>query len=166
MTEDGIATEDWDRVHELAVEVVNWSAEGDIPASHRASLRLVELLDDLQEKYGPLPSLLATRADYLDGFEEREYWYLAAYRQADARGDAKNLESISESLASLYVENVRWKEAAEWVGLLEQHLVACPDSHDAEKAVRIRGLLASHAEAAAEQCVAADEAELRREPRS
>jgi hypothetical protein len=46
MTEDGIATEDWDRVHELAVEVVNLSADGDIATSEQASLRLVELLDD------------------------------------------------------------------------------------------------------------------------
>jgi hypothetical protein len=150
-TEDGIATEDWDRVHELAVEIVNLSAESDAAASDQASRRLVELLDDLQEKYGPLPSLLATRADYLDRFEDREYWYLAAYRLAAERGDLKNLESISESLASLYVENQRWQEATEWVGRLEQHLVACPDAYDAEQAVRIREQLASHAEPAAEQ---------------
>jgi hypothetical protein len=166
MTEDGIATEDWDRVHELALEVVNSSGEGDIPASEQASRHLVELLDDLQEKYGPLPSLLATRADYLDRFEDREYWYLAAYKQAAERGEAKNLVSISESLASLYAEHLHWRQAAEWVGLLEQHLIVCPDSFDAEQALRIRGLLASHAEAAAEQCVAADEARPRREPRS
>ena len=157
MTEDGIATEDWGRVHELAVEVVNLSAAGEIAASGEASLRLVEALDDLQEKYGPLPSLLATRADYLDKFEDREYWYLAAYRLAAQRHDVRNLESISESLASLYADNRRWPEAREWVGRLEQHLVLCPDSFDAEQAVRIRGLLASHAEAAAEQGVEADE---------
>ena len=166
MTEDGIATEDWDRVHELALEIVNSSAEGEVPASDQASLRLVELLDEFQEKYGPLPSLLATRADYLVRFEDREYWYLAAYKQAAERGDARNLVSISESLTSLYAENLQWREAAEWVGLLEQHLVVSPDSFDAEQAMRIRELLASHAGAAAEQCVAPDEARVRREPRS
>ena len=109
MTEDGIATEDWDRVHELALEIVNSSAEGEVPASDQASLRLVELLDEFQEKYGPLPSLLATRADYLVRFEDREYWYLAAYKQAAERGDARNLVSISESLTSLYAENLQWE---------------------------------------------------------
>ena len=164
MTSDGIATQDWDRVHELALEVVNSSGEGDIGASDQASLRLNGLLDELQEKYGPLPSLLATRADYSDRFEDREYWYLAAYRQATERGDLKNLMLISESLASLYVENNRWEDAADWVGLLEQHLVACPDSDHAEQAVCIRGLLASHAAAAGQS--APDKPGLRRKPRS
>jgi hypothetical protein len=113
-----------------------------------------------------LPSLLATRADYLDRLEDREYWYLAAYKQAAERGDAKNLVSISESLASLYAENLHWKEAADWVGLLEQHLIVCPDSYDAEQAVCIRRLLASHADAAAEQSLARDEAGFRRGPRT
>src|SRR5262245_24361019 len=72
MTPDGIATEDWDRIHELALEVVNDSAEGDEAASDAASVRLRELLDQLQEKYGALPSLLATRADYVASPEERE----------------------------------------------------------------------------------------------
>jgi hypothetical protein len=29
MTSDGIATEDWDEVHELAIRIVNLSTEGD-----------------------------------------------------------------------------------------------------------------------------------------
>jgi hypothetical protein len=58
-TPDGISTEDWDRVHELSLEVVNYSAVGEEEASDQASNQLRELLDELQEKYGPLPSLLA-----------------------------------------------------------------------------------------------------------
>jgi hypothetical protein len=84
-TPDGITTEDWDRVHELALDVVNLSAEGDEAASDAAKLQLRELVDDLQEKYGPLPSLLATRADYVERVEDREYWLTAAYEQAAAR---------------------------------------------------------------------------------
>jgi hypothetical protein len=147
MTSDGIATEDWDQVHELALAVVNLSGEGDVAASHRAPLCLAELLDDLQEKYGPLPSLFATRADYLDKFEDRGYWHLAAYKQAVERGDAKNPASISESLAPLYVESLRWKEAAGRMRRLEHDLAVCPDVYEAEQVVRIRGLRASHAEA-------------------
>jgi hypothetical protein len=32
-TPDGIATEDWDRVHELALEIVNALAEDDLATS-------------------------------------------------------------------------------------------------------------------------------------
>jgi hypothetical protein len=71
-TPDGITTEDWDRVHDLALEVVNLSAEGDEAGSDAAKIQLRELLDDLQEKYGPLPSLLATRADYVERVEDRD----------------------------------------------------------------------------------------------
>jgi hypothetical protein len=132
MTPDGIDTTDWDQVHELAVEVVNTSADGDDTASDRASLRLRELLDHLQQKYGPLPSLLATRADYVDRPEDREYWLLAAHAEAEKRGDIKNLTLITESLASFYIEErpdreqgKRWLDAlAQQAGLAEPGEVA------------------------------------------
>jgi hypothetical protein len=108
MTSDGIATEDWDRVHELALEIVDASAEGEEATSDEAAVRLRELLDEFQEKYGPLPSLLATRADYIsDGPEERDYWLTAAYEQAQKLGDLKNLVTIAASLATLHVEDLR-----------------------------------------------------------
>jgi hypothetical protein len=144
MTPDGISTEDWDRVHELALDVVNSSAEDDLVASASASLRLRELLDELQEKYGPLPSLLATRGDYVDSPVERDYWFSAAYEEAKRRGDAKNLVWIASSLATLHVEGIRDPvKGAEWLTLLEQHLVASPDESEAEEAHRLRGILQS-----------------------
>ena len=78
MTPDGISADDWRRVHELAVEVVNLSADDDGTASDEAAERLLDVLDDLQRKYGPLPSILATRADYVASSADREYWLLAA----------------------------------------------------------------------------------------
>jgi NADH:ubiquinone oxidoreductase subunit E len=104
MTPDGIATEDWDRVLALAVQVVNDSAAGNEEDSDAASMRLREVLDELQEKYGALPSLLATRADYVASPEEREYWLLAAYEQAQKRDDPKNLVWVSSSLACFHLE--------------------------------------------------------------
>ena len=89
VTPDGISTADWDRVNELALEVVNTSTAEDHEGNERAKRRLKSLLDDLQEKYGPLPSLLATRADYVDRPEDQEYWLLAAYDEAVRRDDAK-----------------------------------------------------------------------------
>src|SRR5215471_9191702 len=123
MTPDGISTQDWDRVHELALEVVNASGEGDDAMSDSATLRLRELLDELQEKYGPLPSLLATRADYVDAPEERDYWLTAAYEQAEKRRDVKNLVWIAASLATLYVDDLRDPaQGGRWLSRLEEHL--------------------------------------------
>jgi hypothetical protein len=145
MTSDGIATEDWDRVHELALEVVNASAEGEEAASECAALRLRELLDELQQKYGPLPSLLGTRADYIsDGPEERDYWLAAAYEQAQKLGDTKNLVWIAASLATLHVDDRRDPvEGSRWLMQLEEHLRATPDDSEAEEAIRVRRNLAS-----------------------
>jgi hypothetical protein len=142
MTPDGISAEDWDQVHELVLEVVNNSAEGESSASHSASLRLRALLDELQEKYGPLPSLLATRADYVDNPVEREYWLLAAYHQAEERRDDKNLVWIAASLATFHVEEVPDPmKGKQWLESLERHLQAFPDTSETEEAVRLRAIL-------------------------
>ena len=136
MTPDGISTEDWDRVHALALEIVNTSADDDEAASDAASLRLRELLDELQEKYGPLPSLLATRGDYGSDPVERDYWLAAAYEGAKRRGDAKNLVWIASSLATLHVEEIcDPAKGAEWLTLLEQHLQVSPDDRSEERRV-------------------------------
>lgn len=147
---DGIATEDWDRVHELAVQVVNDSAEGDVAASDAAALRLRELLDELQEKYGALPSILATRADYVASQDEREYWLLAAYEQAQQRKDAKNLAWIASSLACFHLEEAPdLAKGTQWVESFEQHLQGFSEPSERIEAVRLRGILQSLKEAAA-----------------
>ena len=128
VTSDGISTDDWSLVHELALEVVNLSAAGDDAASNAASVRLLWLLDTLQEKYGPLPSLLATRADYVDRPEDREYLLLKAYEQARLISDWKNLVSIAESLASFYIEHRSdYRNGAHWLGALEENLKSFHD---------------------------------------
>jgi hypothetical protein len=142
VTPDGITTEDWDRVHDLALEVANTSGESDHVSSANATLRLRAHLDALQKKYGPLPTLLATRADYVDTSEEREYWLLAAYEQASIRSDAKNLIWISSSLAALYVEDLTDPvKGAEWLARLDQYLQATPDDSESQEAIRLQVLL-------------------------
>lgn len=142
MTPDGIATADWDRVHQLALDIVNASAEEDLATSESATARLRELLDELQERYGPLPSLLATRADYVDGHEEQEYWLMAAYDQALKLGDPKNLVWVASSLAGFHLEESPDPiKGGEWLNLLEEHLHTAPDASEAEEAVRLRGVL-------------------------
>ncbi|MGC4098202.1 MAG: hypothetical protein QM706_13890 [Nitrospira sp.] len=99
-TPDGISSEDWDKVHELAVEIVN---AGDAQSEvHRSQLLIY--LDQLEKKYGELPSILATRADYVAGLKQKEALLKRAYMLANAFQDARNQLHIAHSLAELYIE--------------------------------------------------------------
>ena len=100
-TSDGISSADWDRVHELVLDVVN-AEEGEEEDLCRR--RLLEYLDELEEKYGPLPSILSTRADYLPGdVPGRIALFKRAYVTATEAGDARNQLYVASSLAALYV---------------------------------------------------------------
>ncbi|RYD17418.1 MAG: hypothetical protein EOP88_26685 [Verrucomicrobiaceae bacterium] len=66
MTPDGISTADWNRVHEAACRIVNAiMMDDDVLSDHHTS-SLFEILDELERRYGRLPSILATRADFSD----------------------------------------------------------------------------------------------------
>lgn len=142
MTPDGISTDDWDRVHELAVDVVNLSGQEQHEASEEVARELLEVLDELQGRYGPLPSLLATRADYVTSSADREYWLLAAYREAENRKDRRNQTWISHSLAVHYVEGTEDEaEGLRWLTLLESALQEFRDDEAEEDLARLRSRL-------------------------
>jgi hypothetical protein len=66
MTRDGISTVEWDRVHAVAVDIVNATGiEDDVLCAHHTE-RLFDILDELEAIYGRIPSILDTRADYTD----------------------------------------------------------------------------------------------------
>ncbi len=66
MTPDGITTADWVRVEEAASQIVNASLMDDeiLGAHHKSAL--FQLLDELEGRYGRVPSILSTRADFSD----------------------------------------------------------------------------------------------------
>lgn len=66
MTPDGISDDDWHRVHHAACDIVNASAAGDEALSEHHHERLFEIIGELEALYGRLPSLLGTRADFMD----------------------------------------------------------------------------------------------------
>jgi hypothetical protein len=118
-TTDGISTEDWDVVHQLAVDIVN--APDDERAKHRH--RLLEHLETLESKCGALPSILATRADYLDADEPaREELLVRAFAAAELRDDATNFFEIAESLTELHLESKRLVEANQWLSQMREQL--------------------------------------------
>ena len=105
-TSDGISTDDWDTVHELSLKIVNAEAEAEANIYTR---QLLQYLDELDAKYGGLPSILATRADYLADYlmdrTEREALLIQAYILAEALNDTLNMKETEDSLAELYIED-------------------------------------------------------------
>src|SRR5690349_8210663 len=101
MTPDGIPTREWDRVHELAVEVANASMQDDAVLSDTKTQEIVHYLRELQVRYGDLPSLLGTLADYADDDMERYDLYARGIAEALRLGDSKNLMILLESILEL-----------------------------------------------------------------
>ena len=79
------------------------NAEADAEANIYTS-QLLQYLDELGAKYGALPSILATRADYLMDRTEREALLIQAYILAEALNDTLNMKETEDSLAELYIE--------------------------------------------------------------
>ena|SRR5688572_7475066 len=118
-TSDGISKEDWDTIHEIAADMVN-AADGD-RARHKH--RLLVYLDQLQIKYGPRPSILATRADYVDDDDPlREQFLHQAHALAESTGDKLNLLCVAQSLVELYLEAKRLVDADVWLNRMRQYL--------------------------------------------
>ena len=102
MTSDGIPEREWGILKELAVNVANVTAGEDEVLSAVATNKLLLYLDELERLYGPKPSILATRADYVDSGKERETLLLMAFGLAEKLGDNLNSKLIAGDLAGFY----------------------------------------------------------------
>jgi hypothetical protein len=123
-TPDGIDAKDWEAVQDLAVDIVN------APDHEKASVRqlLLDYLDTLEARCGTLPSILATRADYLeDDDPRREQLLLRAYELAESRQDTANRLYIAHSLAELYLERRQLADADQWLSRMRQGLTDLDD---------------------------------------
>jgi hypothetical protein len=125
-TSDGISSADWDMLRELAVQVVNAEPGEEEDECRR---RLLDYLDELEGKYGPRPSILATRADYLvDDVSARVALLNRAYALAAEAADSRNQLQIASSLAALYVEEFQdAAEANKWLDRAQAHITAGTD---------------------------------------
>jgi hypothetical protein len=95
-----IEKSDWDRVHELAVEIANASGADDHVLSDSRTEELMHLLKELEAKYGTCSRITATVADYAEE-DKKPSLYREALRQAKAEGDLENERMILESIAEL-----------------------------------------------------------------
>lgn len=125
-TSDGISTEDWDRVTELAFEV--WKHLGDAEKDRRYQ-DLFDFLDSLEARYGSVPSILATRADFTSPHEVRnkEELLVRAYALAIERADGLNALQIAHSLADLYLGMLQEPlEGRRWLACFGTQLYSDP----------------------------------------
>lgn len=136
-TADGIEDNDWEHVKELAARLCD-AAEGSEQETISFS-ELFEYLDELENKYGPLPSILATRGDFVDDYEKKESLLSRAYAAAVAIGDRKNALYIAHSMTALYMDElVSLEEARQWLDRLDRHLLDIHDSTYADDAQKFR----------------------------
>jgi len=140
-TPDGIDTADWDRVHELAIGVLGCSLSAP-EAENEGRKALLEYLDALEEKYGPRPSILATRADFVEDDESKEELLHRAYDLAVATSDHTNEMYIAHSLAEFYIEQlIDIVLGRKWLERLDAHLLEAPDDFYSKDAIRMAAKL-------------------------
>lgn len=138
-TSDGISSEDWDMVHDLSLKIVNAEAESE---EHIYTNQLLQYLDELEVKYGVLPSILATRADYVSDTNEQSALLRQAYALAEASRDISNLKEIAHSLAELYIEDLQDpSEGQTWTERLRSHLISSPDKDFQDELNRLHEIL-------------------------
>lgn len=127
-TSDGISEEDWSKVELLAEEIVDVSAQD--ADSKFLENKLLLFLGELEAKYGRLPSIVATEADYVNDRSMELRLLKEAYSASIEVGDSKNIAYISSSLAEFYLENTNEKDKAVfWISIFSESLSEYNDSY-------------------------------------
>src|SRR6266853_5733168 len=123
MTTDGISTEDWEVVKDFAAKIATAACADDNANSQRLTEELSRYLERLETKYGKLPSIIATKADYTADLNQRVELLKQAYALAKQSDDKVNMTLTASSLAQLFVEEALDIPSAEsWLALLSDAL--------------------------------------------
>ncbi len=123
MTSDGITKRDWDKVGVIACRICNAGMADDNQGCRRARNALLTCLDELEMKYGRLPSIVATRADFGGNARLRVKLWKEAYSLALVRADKKNLALISSSLAGFMINDQENAGAGQrWLDIMKGHM--------------------------------------------
>jgi hypothetical protein len=108
----GAFKKDWNTVHELACDVVNVTSD---VGEEAVRTRLQRHLNEMKRRYGPLPEILATQADYLPRGKTRESLLRRAYNAAVSQNDSFNELLIASSLARYYLDGRAVRKAKAWI---------------------------------------------------
>jgi hypothetical protein len=130
VTPDGISDADWDRVKALAVAILEATHDED-ESGESETRALMNFLDDLESRCGTLPSILATRADFLDDPAQAVAMLERAYGLAVERDSARDRLYIADTLAGTYIRELEDADAGEaWLGRLADELKTSGDESD------------------------------------
>lgn len=106
-----------DEIAELT-QVIEAVANSDSPYLFE---KLVSLINRLRLKYGDLPVLLSTKADFIDDFDERILLYEKTIELAEEPEDTAYIIQSVESLVEIYVYELRdYEKGAKWLTELER----------------------------------------------
>ena len=138
-TSDGINKEDWKEIEELAEEIVSADDEH---LAKKYTEDIIAKLNNLQTKYGDLPSILSTKADYIDNISKALILFKKAYEVAQSMDDKKNLTFISSSLAQKYIEELEDNKCGKiWLDELRINLNNYYDDYEFEEYIRLSKFL-------------------------
>ncbi len=127
-TPDGIADADWNEIEQLARAVAEAAITDDSLLYASAVDELQKRLAKLQSRYGPLPSILATMADFTENDRDAIHMLETAFFAAKERDDTRNMTYIASSIAQRYVEDLSdLASGQDWVDVLRRCLVSFPD---------------------------------------
>jgi hypothetical protein len=130
------------RIRQLLADIVNSAYDEQYEASAHAARELVALAVELEHKHGPLPALLAIRADHVESTSERESLLHATYRLAKVAEDAGHEAWAALCLASYYVDAVpNATEAERWLSIAEERPGAFSDERVADDLARLRRIV-------------------------
>jgi len=143
-TPDGVPEKDWAKVTRLALAAAAASGKGDDAAAADATEKLLKLLEVLEEKFGPLPGILAARADFLDDAEEAVKLLERAYKIAGQRADVESRLTIADSPAGAYIRELEDpKQGARWLAAMADALKSAGDENDVESYEELKADLAA-----------------------
>lgn len=138
-TSDGISKEEWKEIEELAEKIVSADDSDDENLAREYTRDIIRKLNNLQNKYGDLPSILATKADYVDDINQALIILKKAYEIAQSMNDKKNLTLISSSLAQKYIEELEDnKQGKIWLDELRINLNNSYDDYEFKEYIRLR----------------------------
>ena len=144
MTADGISTEDWEVVKDFAAKIANAVCAEDNANSQRLTEDLLRYLERLETKYGRLPSIIATKADYTTELNQRVQLLKQAYALAKQSNDKVNMTLTASSLAQLFVEETLDVSSAQaWLALLSNALGDNWDDLEHQEFLKLQGELES-----------------------
>jgi hypothetical protein len=123
MTPDGIIRRDWSLVESLAIKLAQAICSEQKALERKYIQKLLLLLDKLESKYGTLPSILATRAEFAPKTTQRLSLLKRAYEEAKKLEDKTNMTLIASSVAETYLTELDDIEAGQkWLKKLRMCL--------------------------------------------